>query len=234
MGFGILFIGYFFLINITYFTLTDMVAGVLMLMALSSLSRFNKPLKLALYIDGVFVLIALGEFLLEASAMFSFVNTGEWMDVFIPLRHITLAALNISLLLGIRSLALEVGLEKLANKCTMTLSLPTLAYLLSALLEVSPLFRNTPVELTQYVALIALLLTIIAVISVLARIYGAYARICMPEDIEMDIKPSRFAFVNRFREKQAQRDLETQEEMARLRQERQKKRLEKQKRKKKQ
>ena len=232
MGFGILFIGYFFLINITYFTLTDVVAAVLMLLALSSLSRFNKPMKLALYADGLFVVIALLEFLLEVLLMFSLVNTANLLDIFILLRHITLAVLNVFLLLGIRSLALEVGLEKLANKCAMALPLPVLAYLLSALLEVSPLFQNTPVELTQYVALIALLLTIIGVIVVLARIYNAYARICMPEDIEMEVKPSRFAFINRFREKQAQRDLETQEEMARLRAERQRKRMEKQKRKK--
>ena len=233
MGFGILFIGYFFLINITYFTLTDIVSAVLMLMALSSLSRFNKPLKLALYADGAFMLVALGEFLLEVLAMFSLASTGNLQGIFILLRHIALAVLNVLLLLGIRSLALEVGLEKLANKCTMTLSLPAFAYLLSALLEAKPLFQSTPVELMQSIALVALLLTIVSVVLVLARIYNAYARICMPEDVEMEVKPSRFAFVNRFREKQAQRDRETQEEMARLRAERQQRRMEKQKRKKK-
>ena len=233
MGFGILFIGYFFLINITYFTLTDIVSAVLMLLALSSLSRFNKSLKFAFIADGVFAVVAFFEFVLEVMSMFSLANTQAILSVCVPLRYLTLAVLNVFLLLGIRSLALEVGLEKLANKCTYTLSLPALTYLLSALLEITPLFSSTPISQTQYVALIVLLLTVISVIAVLARIYGAYARICMPEDVEMEVKPSRFAFINRFREKQARREEETQNEIARLRAERYKRRMEKQKRKKK-
>ena len=233
MGFGILFIGYFFLFNIAYFTLTDIVAAVLMLLALSSLSKFNKPLRCAFIADGVFVLIALAEFFCEVLSMFSLADTSALLSVCIPLRYLTLAALNVFLLLGIRSLALEVGLEKLANKCTLTLSLPALTYLLSAILEISPLLSSVDASLTQYVALLVLLLTVASVFLVLVRIYNAYMRICMPEDVEMEIKPSRFAFINRYREKQAQRDAETQEEIARLRAKRQQRRMEKQKRKKK-
>ncbi len=233
MGFGLLFIGYFFLINITYFTLTDILSATLMLLALSSLSRFNKPLKWAFITDGIFTLIALMEFALEVLSMFSIADTAKILSICMPLRYLTLVLLNVFLLLGIRSLAIEVGLEKLANKCTLTLSLPSLTYLLSAVLEVTPLFVATPIAQTQYVALLVLILTVVSVVVVLLRIYNAYMRICMPEDLEMEVKPSRFAFINRFREKQAQRDAETQEEIARLRAKRQQRRMEKQKRKKK-
>ena len=234
MGFGILFIGYFFLINITYFAWTDIVSAVLMLLALSSLSRFNKPLKIAFISNVVFTVVALGEFLLEMLvSMFSVVGIESYLSHTIAIRYIVLVVLNVFLILGIRSLAIEVGLEKLANKCTFTLSLPTLTYLLSALLQISPLFSSTPITQTQYIAGIVLLMTIVSVITVLARIYNAYARICMPEDVEMEVKPSRFSFVNRFREKQAQREAETQQEIARMRAERYQRRMEKQKRKKK-
>lgn len=233
MGFGILLIGYFFLINITYFTLTDLLSAVLMLLALSSLSRFNKPLKWAFITDGIFTIVALSEFAFEVLSMFSLANTAPLLSICMPVRYITLGVFNVFLLLGIRSLALEVGLEKLANKCTLSLSLPTLTYLLSALLEAKPLFSAMPPALTQYMALLVLILTLVSVIVVLLRIHNAYMRICMPEDVDMEVKPSRFAFVNRFREKQAQRDAETQEEIARLRIERQRRRAEKQKRKKK-
>jgi hypothetical protein len=41
MGFGMLFIGYFLLINITYFEYTDIIAAMLMLMAAYKLSFVN-------------------------------------------------------------------------------------------------------------------------------------------------------------------------------------------------
>ena len=233
MGFGILLIGYFFLFNITYFTLTDILAAVLMLLALSSLSRFNKPMKWAYITDGVFCVISFLEFLFEAGRMFSLADTGMALSIITPVRYLTLAVFNVFLLLGIRSLATEVGLEKLANQCAFTLSFPTLVYLLSALLEVAPLFSSASTDLTQYVALLVLLLTVVSVILVLLRIWNAYMRICMPEDVDMEVKPSRFAFINRFREKQAQREQQTQEELARIRAQRVKRRMEKQKRKKK-
>ncbi len=226
MGFGVLFVGYFFLINITYFSFTDVIAAVLMLTALSSLSRFNRPMKVSYILDGVFAFVALGEFLLAICEMFSIFDPSGVLAVLLPLRYLLVGAMSVSLLLGIRSLANEVGLEKLANKCLLSLSLPALVYFLSALLEITPLFENTSVSDTGLVALIVLLFTLVSVCVMLVRIYTAYMRICMPEDVDMEEKPSRFAFINRYREKKARRAAEEAEELKRLR-------LEKQKRKKK-
>ena len=101
MGFGILLIGYFFLINITYFTLTDLLSAVLMLLALSSLSRFNKPLKWAFITDGIFTIVALSEFAFEVLSMFSLANTATLLSICMPVRYITLGVFNVFLLLGI-------------------------------------------------------------------------------------------------------------------------------------
>ena len=42
MGFGTLFIGYFFLLNISNFTYTDIIAGMVVLLGLYKLSSVNK------------------------------------------------------------------------------------------------------------------------------------------------------------------------------------------------
>ena len=227
MGFGTLFLGYFFLINITYYPLTDLLSAVLMLLALSSLSRFNKPMRISLFVDGAFCLIALFEFIFAIGDMFSLFTSASVSLILPPLRHICVGALSVCLLLGIRSLADEVGLDKLGAKCVRLLSLPALCYLLSALLEIPAIFPEQASKDTQIVALIVLLLTLVSVALILSTIYTAYMRICMPEEADMPEKPSRFAFVNRYREKQEQRNREVAAEVARMRAEKQKRKKKK-------
>lgn len=59
-------------------------------------------------------------------------------------------------------------------------------------------------------SLISLFLQLLCPLVTLIFLFLCYARICAPEDVDMPQKPSRFAFVNRFREKQAQRQAETE------------------------
>lgn len=227
MGFGTLFIGYFFLINITYYTFTDLLGGLIMLLALSSLARFNRPMRVSMIADGVFCLIGLAEFVIAIADMFSLFDGSGVLAVLLPIRHIAVATLSVCLLLGVRSLAIEVGLEKLGAKCQRLLTLPALTYLLSALLDIPALFPPDAAKDTQIVALIVLLMTLASVTLVLSTIHTAYRRICMPEDADMPEKPSRFAFINRYREKQEQRNREVAEEVARMRAEKQKRKKKK-------
>jgi hypothetical protein len=217
MGFGTLFIGYFFLINISYYTLTDLLCGVIMLLALSSLSRFNKPMRVALVSDAIFSVIGLAEFVLAIADMFYLFDGAGILALLLPLRHVAVGVLSVCLLLGIRSLAIEVGLEKLGAKCQRLLTLPALTYLLCAILDIPSLFPEESAKSTQIVALIVLLMTLLSVALLLSVIHTAYMRICMPEDADMPEKPSRFAFINRYREKQEQKSREAAEELARLR-----------------
>ena len=57
MGFGTLYIGYFLLLNLTYYAFTDLIAALIMAMALSKLSAVEKNLKPALYFSIVFAII---------------------------------------------------------------------------------------------------------------------------------------------------------------------------------
>ena len=62
MGFGILFIGYFLILNLTYYGLTDVIAAAVMLLGLYNLSGYNKYFKWAFIATSVFLALSLGEF----------------------------------------------------------------------------------------------------------------------------------------------------------------------------
>ena len=70
-------------------------------------------------------------------------------------------------------------------------------------------------------SLITILATIALIIVNLSVIYTAYMRICMPGDENIDKdKPSKFAFVNEYRARKAERERETAEKRAKLMKER--------------
>ena len=86
--------------------------------------------------------------------------------------------------------------------------MPALTYLLSAILEIAPLFASVDASLTQYVALLVLLLTVASVILVLLRIYNAYMRICMPNQKSGGEKKSKSKLVEAFRRHERERQQE--------------------------
>ena len=78
----------------------------------------------------------------------------------------------------------------------------------------------------KYFAAPALLLYFAWIILNLILIYSCYARICDENDVDMEVKPSRFAFVNRMRQKSEERRLRLEaerEEYKSMREQRRKK-----------
>ena len=65
MGFGTLFIGYFLLLNIAYYTFTDIISALVMAMGLYKLSSVNRGFGYAFYASIGFALIGAGELFLE-------------------------------------------------------------------------------------------------------------------------------------------------------------------------
>ena len=61
MGFGTLFIGYFLLLNLTYYGFTDVIAASVMLLGLYKLSGVNKYFKAAAISSGALLVFSLGE-----------------------------------------------------------------------------------------------------------------------------------------------------------------------------
>ena len=209
MGFGTLFIGCFLLINISFYDFTDLVAALLMLVALSNLSRYNRPMKAAMLAAALFAVYALPAFLCAVLELFPPAPSGliSVMSALLPLRYLLIGAVSVTVLLGIRSLADEVGLEKLKTRVDCILVLPIFASVLSALMSVEPLVSAIGQGAGAF-TLIALLLSLISTVLLISTVYAAYARICLPEDADMPERPSRFAFINRYRERKAERAAE--------------------------
>lgn len=215
MGFGTLFIGYFFLLNISYFNYTDLLSAAIMAMGLYRLSGVNRPFRFAFFTDLAFLIVGGAELV---TVMIPLVSPASDLSALaVPIgvaRYLLLALYHLILLLGIHEVAEEVGLSKLATRAQALIVLPLLAYLASALFEIPHIFPDSAVKETAIVAFALLILTLLSCVLVLMTIYRCYARICMPDDLDMPQKPSRFAFVNRIRERQEERERQKAEERA--------------------
>ena len=200
MGFGTFFIGYFFLINITYYEYTDIVSAMIMLLGLYNLSRFNREFKISFVASSVFALFSMAEFIISAIKLFdsSFLPAFNTSNLAIP-RYILIFGITVSLLMGINSMAKEVEAYSLAKRASY--NIPWCAiYITMAICEISKIGELLGAAM-PYVYLAVLLGHVILIISVLITVYKAYATICMPEDLEKEQKRSKFNFIDKIQER---------------------------------
>lgn len=209
MGFGTLFVGYFLLLNLTYFGFTDLIAGLVMLMALYKLMSVERNFTFAACGAGVFALLGVVELYNEVARMFF--RGGTVLEAALaPARYLLIALITVFMLIGIRSLAREVALTALATRCSVTMPISAAAFGIAAILEVSAIGNLIPTTVLGIISIILLLLCFVLLIVNLISVYTAYMHICMPEDVDNDpsSKPSRFGFVNKFKEHEAKKQME--------------------------
>ena len=221
MGFGTLFIGYFLLLNLTYYGFTDVIAASVMLLGLYKLSGVNRYFKAAAISSGALLVFSLGELGVAVYEMFiGAINSPALVSVMCIVRCLIIGALTVLMLKGIEDVSREVDIENLPAKASRLTVATVVTYALWIILEAPLSFIDDYV--LAVLSLVTILATLALIIINLTLIYTCYMKICMPgdEDITRD-KPSRFAFVNEYRAKKAERE----EEMARERAERMKKRL---------
>ena len=199
MGFGILFIGYIFLLNLSFFGYTDLLAGVLILYALEKLRRWNKGFRYAFFSTIPFAAIGLLEFILKISASF-FPSLPPALTVTAEaLRMAALCPMHVCLLLGLKEITAEVGLKKMESRAMMLMPLSPLIHLLQALLGIDPLFSSVDPGTLLSVRFVLLIGALIYTLGMAIFIYKCYARICLPSDADMKARPSRFRFINDYR-----------------------------------
>ncbi len=210
MGFGTVFFGYFLLLNITYFSFTDLIASLIMALGFYKLSTVNRYFMGAFYT--VFGLSAVG--LVELTAEFYAMFVGEGlMDsvlsyTLIP-RSVIIATITLFMLLGIESVADEVELSKLAKRARLTMPFALIVYGFSALLEIPYLEKIIDVKALAILSVITIISAFTLTVINLVTVYSSYMKICMPNEIDNDVdKPSRFGFVNKYREHTAQKQRE--------------------------
>ncbi len=205
MGFGTLFVASLFLFNFIYFGYTDLICALLTAMALIRLSPVKREFRVATYVCYVFAAIGLAELILSVYETFRPLSAAHaYLTV---ARYAVVGTLTVCILLGIRATAKEVGLGRLCVRCESTLILPVIVYLSHMLLEIPGLFTDSGNLITPFASIMLLLAFVMHVINAVT-IYKAYARICMPDDVDMNKKkaPSRFAFVNAMRAKEEERE----------------------------
>ncbi len=198
MGFGLLFIGYFFLINISYFNLTDIVGAIVMLSALYRLGSVNRHFVYASYTDIVFSVLSLAEFSFAVPGLFgvelSFVSTlSPYISAF---RYALLFVLNLFILRGIETVAREVDASALAK--TSKASIPLAAVYLFASLFSLPFLSSFFGKATAYIYFAVILAIAVYVLSNLIVIYKAYMQICMPGQDEKRNKKAKSGAMDKF------------------------------------
>ena len=213
MGFGTLFFGYFLLLNITYYTITDLIASLIMAMGLYKLSGINTPFKNGFYTCFGFSIIGIAELVLQIIAIFDplFDVAAVISYVAIP-RYFIIAIITAFILSGISEVADEVGLKELPKRARRSIPFSLGVYAFSAVLEISELdsIKFLTLKAIAVMAVIVLFATLAVVAVNLVTIYKAYAKICMPEDVDNSApdKPSRFGFVNQYRARRAKKQIE--------------------------
>ncbi len=212
MGFGTLFLGYFLLLNIYYYSFTDLIVALVIAIALQKLSTVNVPFKKAFYVSLGFAAVGLLELVLGFLDMFiptlDIANILPYVDI--P-RYIVLAVLTLLIFSGIESVANEVGLPIIATRAHISMIFSLIVYFLSAVLAVPLTSTFIPLKALATAGVIVQFSTFFIVSLNLYVIYKAYARICMPEDAYDDDEeeaPSRFEFINRHREHTKKREQE--------------------------
>lgn len=208
MGFGILFIGFFLLLNIPYHNYTDAIAAVISLYALYKLSSVNKNFGRASYAAIGFSVFGILEFFY--SALIVFIPSLDIPDIFTSVsivRYTVICALSVFTFLGMRDVANEVGLRVIAIKCERVIYMSYPIYALSVISEVLSFFR-LPFTVMQYISVMILVCNMALIVISLIVIYNCYMRICMPEDEDMPEKESKFGFVNALRRHEAEKQQE--------------------------
>lgn len=208
MGFGTLFTGYFLLLNVTLFSITDIISALVMALGLFKLSSVNKSFGRALLFSYVFAAVGIFELTGELIRMFDpTLNIELFVTVTSMVRYILVGILTLYILLGIIDIAKEVDLPVLVKRGKILIPLTFIIYPILAILSIPNLFGDTKV--LQIISFSALIFLFCKIIAMLVTIYSAYMQICMPEDnIDKGEKPSRFGFVNRYREHKAEKEAE--------------------------
>lgn len=210
MGFGTLFIGYFLLLNLTYFAYTDLISALIMLMGLYKLSTVNKPFKYAFYVASVFAVFGTGELVISFIKIFyPLFKEGAVLSYVTPLRYLIIGALTVYTMIGVRDVASEVRLNALKAKAGTYVYVSAVTFAFAAILDL-PVLDFIERKILAVLSITVLLTLFIIIVIELTIIYKAYMKICMPSDLASDGQPkkSKYQFVNKFREHEAEKQRE--------------------------
>lgn len=208
MGFGLLFIGYF-AASIGFMSVLRLMGYMMMTYSAKKLGQYNTSFKIFEIACGVMVLASFGSTVNDLLTMLmgeDFVKASA--IALVKNAEILLScACALVMLWSIRHIARETEEKKLAFgavRNSVFVIIYAVAYAVSLL----------PFDFTKYLSLPLLLVQFVWIIFNLVLIFSCYARICDESDVNMERKPSRFAFVNEMRAQSEARQKEKEEKWA--------------------
>ena len=223
MGFGLLFIGACLLLPTCFgYFYTAPLAAILMAFALRRLAKVNTPFGYAMYAAWVLLPISLAEIVLRT------IGLETSAAILGGVGYLVLLVLWVLLFTGMEWVAVETGESKLRGKALRQKIFSAIYLILLAPLNfiVGVTLPEGAIRLLSGLSVALMWVGLVVMVMTLSTIYTAYMRICMPEDLDMAVRPSRFAFINRFREAKAARERESaalQREADKIRQRKKKK-----------
>ena len=202
MGFGLSFVGYFIatLMSINKVgSLFRIIGYGIVFISAGKLSRYDRSFKWLSLASAVMLAVSALIAAADVSRLLyeqTIVDKNYLEEMYVTvLGYIEMAVsfgLNASMLYAIRSIARETEVEKISFGAVRNFFFICIYYALC-------LVSFTPLEFAKYLGIPALIVYFVWIILNLALIASCYARICDENDVEMEIRPSRFAFVNKMR-----------------------------------
>ncbi len=206
MGFGALFLAYILILNIAYFSFTDLLCALMLLLGTYKLSAVEKSYKYASFALVPFAILGIFELVTGFASIFGKELVNETvMTVIGIIRYLLITAFSYYILLGIEKLAAEVDLPLLKSKAKRQKILTLTVFPLTAFFELPILGSILPLKALAIIAVVLLISAFAVSILTLFVIYSAYMHICMPSDLVYKEKTSKLGFVNRFREHEEQK-----------------------------
>lgn len=203
MGFGLTFIGYFFLIffplsRIDVLPNIAIIGCIVILLGLKKLTNYcsdNRAFSLAKLLGVVLTAVSIVALMLDIAAIDNLIGE-ELFPVLAPIANaiyaLVITAFTGALFVGVYRLSGEVELPKLAKRSVFMLSV-NVAYLVaelaSSVCSLVRTFGTQPGEtftvVTGYLGIIAFIFAYIILFLNLSLIFSCYARICLEGDEDM-------------------------------------------------
>lgn len=208
MGFGILMIGYFLILNLPFYGATDLISGIIMTMAFYKLRTVNKYFSFAILPAALFAAVGVPELIEMMASLFGMDMSALLFYTAAP-RYLVLCILSVLMMKGIEQVSKEVEVYKTAKNARNIQPFIYLVFGGMLILELPFTFGDE----SKWIALAALIFLLgcfALVLYSLTVIYSAYKWICMPEDVDNEAveKPSRFGIINSFRSHQEKKSRE--------------------------
>ena len=196
------------MLNITYYTFTDIVAALIMLLGLYKLSSVSPHFRQPMYAAVGFAVFALAELVFGIITLFSPLALAAAVPYVGMMRSFILGIFTVMILKGCGDICQKLEVLRIPGRCRIMTTVSIAIYGANILLQTPLITSFLPAGLSAALYLAVIVGMIAIVIINLGIIYGCYMNICMPEDLEpKPQKPSRFAFVNEYRRRKEEKEL---------------------------